>query len=96
MREPIKSENTRYGFDFGSMEVTRVANDRLTAIINIKTKKASLNVRATKNGSMRIYDEHGNECEIVNKDYIKSLPQSLQLQAAQSRAKGDKLNEGKS
>jgi hypothetical protein len=70
------SKTTEHGFKFGSLDITRTAlNDKTgVAVVSIKTSNASFSVRATKTGRMRIYDEHGNECEIVNKDFMKGLP----------------------
>lgn len=70
---------TEFGFNIGSMEVTRVYHDKSksnnvgVAAISVKTNKTSFSVRATKTGFIRIFDEQGNECEIVNKEYINSL-----------------------
>ena len=66
------SEN-KFGFDFGSMAVTRTSQDDKSSIISIATKKAKFSIRATNNGSMRFFDGQGNECELVNKEYIESL-----------------------
>tara|TARA_R110002051_G_C8333419_1_gene437050 strand:+ start:250 stop:471 length:222 start_codon:yes stop_codon:yes gene_type:complete len=66
----------KFGFDFGSMTVTRTCQDFRASTISVKTKKASFSVRATNNGSLRFFDDQGNECELVNKEYIKSLTQN--------------------
>lgn len=66
------SEN-KFGFDFGSMTVTRTSQDGKSSIISVATKKAKFSIRATNNGSMRFFDDQGNECELVNKEYIESL-----------------------
>ena len=66
------SEN-KFGFDFGSMAVTRTSQDEKASIISVATKKAKFSIRATNNGSMRFFDDQGNECELVNKEYIESL-----------------------
>ena len=63
----------KFGFDFGSMTVTRTYQDDKSSIISIATKKAKFSIRATNNGSMRFFDDQGNECELVNKEYIESL-----------------------
>ena len=65
--------NNKFGFDFGSMTVSRTCQDKVCSIISISTKKAKFSVRATNNGSVRFYDDQGNECELVSKEYLKSL-----------------------
>lgn len=65
--------DNKFGFDFGSMTVTRVCQDNKAAIVSVATKKAKFSVRATNNGSIRFFDDQGNECELVNKEYINSL-----------------------
>ena len=65
--------NNKFGFDFGSMTVSRTCQDDRASIISISTKKAKFSVRATNNGSIRIYDDQGNECEIVSKEYLEQL-----------------------
>lgn len=71
----MMSNVTEFGFTFGSMEVERVCQDDKTGVscIKVKTPKSQFSVRATKTGFIRIYDEQGNECDIVNKDYIDGL-----------------------
>ena len=67
---------TEFGFNIGSMEVTRVYHDKSksnnvgVAAISIKTAKCQFSVRATKTGQIRVFDEQGNECEIVSKNYM--------------------------
>jgi len=65
--------DNKFGFDFGSMTVTRTCQDSKAAIISVATKKAKFSIRATNNGSVRFFDDQGNECELVNKEYIESL-----------------------
>jgi len=71
----MNNENTDFGFNFGSMEVTRTANDKNSGIcvVSLKTPKASFSVRATKTGFIRFYDDQGNECELVSKKCIDQL-----------------------
>jgi len=57
----------KFGFDFGSMTVTRTCQDHKVSIISVATKKAKFSIRATNNGSIRFFDDQGNECELVNK-----------------------------
>ena len=71
--KPIRNDTTQFGFAFGSLEVTRTCTEKLTATISIKTSKCKFSVRATKNGSVRVFDEQGNECEIVSKSYMDQL-----------------------
>ena len=63
----------KFGFDFGSMTVTRTCQDEKASIISVATRKAKFSIRATNNGSIRFFDDQGNECELVNKEYIESL-----------------------
>jgi len=65
---------TRFGFLFGSMSVTRTAiDDKEVAIVSVATPKTKFSIRATKTGNVRFYDEQGNECELVNKEYMERL-----------------------
>ena len=61
---------SKSSFDCGSMIVTRTCKDDKAAIISVSTKQANFSVRSTKNGSIRFFDEQGNECELVNKGYL--------------------------
>ncbi len=65
--------SNKYGFDFGSMTVTRTYQDEKASIISVATKKANFSIRATNNGSIRFFDDQGNECELMQKEYIESL-----------------------
>ena len=67
----------KYGFDFGSMTITRTCQDEKASIASISTKKAKFSIRATNNGSLRFFDDQGNELELVNKQYIKSLNKEI-------------------
>ena len=58
----------KYGFDFGSMTVTRTCQDEKASIISVATKKAKFSIRATNNGSVRFFDEQGKELKLVNKN----------------------------
>lgn len=70
----VSSGTTEFGFNFGSMEVTRTCSYvNGVAVISVKTPKSRFSIRATKNGSVRFYDNHGNECEFVNKAYVSEL-----------------------
>jgi len=60
------SEN-KFGFDFGSMSVTRTCQDDKASIIIVATKKAKFSIRATTNGAIRFFDEQGSELKLVNK-----------------------------
>jgi len=64
-------EITEFGFNFGSMEVTRTSSDKSSAIISIKTPKAKFSVRATKTGQIKFYDDQCNECELIAKTLNK-------------------------
>jgi len=70
--EHIDVEN-RFGFDFGSMTVTRTCQDKSSSVVSISTRKCKFSVRATNSGSVRFFDDQGNECELVQKDYIEQL-----------------------
>ena len=75
----MSNELTRYGFNFGSMSVTRTAeDDKGVTIVSVTTQKSKFSVRATKTGFIRFYDNQGNECELVNKDYIEQLEIKVQ------------------
>jgi hypothetical protein len=64
----VKGEITDYGFNFGSIEVTRTCSHfNGVAIISIKTPKSSFSVRATKTGVVRVFDGEGNECVMERK-----------------------------
>ena len=56
--------NTKFGFDYGSMKVTRTHDDKHASVISIETPKSKFSIRATKTGNVRFYDEVGNECEL--------------------------------
>jgi hypothetical protein len=66
------NELTDYGFNFGSLEVTRVCKDEIAAVIKVKTPKASINIRATKTGNIRFYNDD-SECVLVDKKYLEQL-----------------------
>ena len=69
-----ESEVTQFGFNFGSLEVTRTCSDKSGVhVISIKTPKAQFSVRATKTGQLRFFNRDGKELELVNKDYISIL-----------------------
>lgn len=60
--------NTRYGFNFGSMEVTRTCGDEFgNHVISVKTPKKKLSIRSTPTGQLRFYDDKGNELKLVDK-----------------------------
>lgn len=67
------SELTEFGFKFGSIDVSRTASDKSSGItvVSIKTPKLSFSIRATKTGFISFYDGKGNECDLVDIDYIK-------------------------
>ena len=65
--------SNRFGFDYGSMTVTRTCQDNKSSTVSVSTKKAKFSIRATKNGSIRFFDDQGNECELVNKDYLAQI-----------------------
>lgn len=69
----MKNEITQHGFDFGSMRITRTSQDAKASIICVATKKARFSIRSTPNGSIRFFDEYGNECELVSKEHIEYL-----------------------
>tara|TARA_R100000951_G_scaffold114219_1_gene118017 strand:+ start:1213 stop:1431 length:219 start_codon:yes stop_codon:yes gene_type:complete len=65
--------DNKFGFDFGSMTVTRTCQDEKASIISVSTTKAKFSIRATNNGSVRFYDDQGNECELANKEWLEHL-----------------------
>jgi len=66
-------KDNKFGFDFGSMTVTRTCQDEKSSIISISTKKAKFSIRATPNGSLRFYDDQGNELELLHKSFLNQL-----------------------
>ena len=69
------SKETKFGFEFGGVDVSRMHLDDKTGVacIKIKTNKSEFVVRVTKTGCISFFDEQGNECELVSKDYIQQL-----------------------
>lgn len=56
----VKSEETKFGFNFGSMEITRTCSDyKGAAIIIVSTPKGRLSIRASKTGVISVYDGSG-------------------------------------
>ena len=56
----------KFGFDFGSMTVTRTCQDHKASIISVATKKAKFSIRATNNGSIRFFDDMYYEFRNIN------------------------------
>jgi hypothetical protein len=53
----IHFKETEYGFEFGAMEVVRIYSDEEKGVlIEIRTPKNLLTVRATKTGHLRVSD----------------------------------------
>ncbi len=73
------SELTNFGFNMGCMKVTRTYEDKSegknlhVSVVSIETPKTKFSIRSTRTGFVRFYDEQGNECELVNKDYMNKL-----------------------
>ncbi len=66
----MRNEITQYGFNFGSMEVTRTSSGGDgVAIISVKTPRAKFSIRTTKTGQIKFYDQFGDECELINKEF---------------------------
>lgn len=61
------------GFGYGSMTVEKTSYNSNSSTISVSTEKARFTIRATKNGSIRFFDDQGNECELVNKDYLAQI-----------------------
>jgi hypothetical protein len=80
----MNNKTTEFGFDFGSMTITRTAQDEKSSIVSVSTKKCKINIRATTNGSVRFFDDQSNECELVNKGYL------VHLERIQSKLKENK------
>lgn len=59
------NKQTQFGFDFGSMQVTRTSQDKFASVISVETPKNKFSVRATKTGKIRFYDNQGNELKLV-------------------------------
>ena len=53
----IRYEETTYGFNYGSAEVTRVASDHAKGwvVLEIRSPKERVQVYVTKTGKVRIY-----------------------------------------
>ena len=70
----MQNKTTQYGFKFGSMEFTRVCGDDKSSIhvVSIETPKYNVKVRATKTGQLRFF-VGDQECELVDKGYVKQL-----------------------
>ncbi len=68
-KTPIRLQVTDRGFDFGSMVVECVTKDefRKTATIGITTPKIDIQIRATKTGAIRIFDNNNNEYKLIKK-----------------------------
>jgi len=64
----MQSKITQYGFDFGSMKVTRTHSDKLASVITISTPKNKISIRATKTGNLRFYNTDGHECQLIIKE----------------------------
>ena len=68
------NQKTNHGFIFGSMDISRTFKETNgAATITIATPKTSFSIRATKTGQVRFYDDRGNECELVNKEYVNQM-----------------------
>lgn len=56
------NSNTEFGFDFGSMKVTRTCSDEKGAhTISIETPKERVSIRATKTGNISFYNDKGEK-----------------------------------
>ena len=57
----IHFEETRYGFKWGSMEITRLFSDekRGAVTIEVKTPKKEIQIYATRTGKVRITSREG-------------------------------------
>ena len=65
---------SKFGFKFGSMNIERVCGDfDGPHVVKVKTPKSEFSIRATKTGRVRFFDDGGNECELVSKDYVLEL-----------------------
>ena len=71
--------NNEFGFDFGSMSVTRTCEeDSGAATISVKTPKIKISIRATKTGNVKIYGDGGNELTLVDKGYIEGILKKME------------------
>lgn len=70
----MQNKTTQYGFNFGSMKVSRICGDEKTGVhvVGIETRKNNIDVRATKTGQLRFFVGE-QECELVDKGYVKQL-----------------------
>ena len=71
----MSDKNTDFGFNFGSIEVSRIYKEKGVSCVSIKTPKTSFSIRATKTGQVSIFDSEGNQCEIVSNDCMGKLAQ---------------------
>lgn len=56
----MKFESTRYGFQWGPAEVTRIhSDDQFGVVMEIKSGRGSIQVRVTPTGLIRVTDARG-------------------------------------
>jgi len=57
----VRYEETKYGFNYGAAEITRLFSraDDNSVCLNLKTPKGELQIYVTKTGKVRIFDYHG-------------------------------------
>lgn len=63
--DDVNYKETRYGFEFGSMVVERMASDgkRGWAVVSVNTPKGWVQIYATKTGKVRVsVHQDGNRC----------------------------------
>ena len=63
----IELTETKYGFRYGSAEVTRIASDKKKGwvVLEIRTLKDFIQVYATKTGKIRVYNKRNVEINIL-------------------------------
>jgi len=54
----IRYKETKYGFNYGALDITRIHSDPQKGyiLLSLKTPKKELQVYVTKTGKIRIYD----------------------------------------
>jgi len=59
----IYYQETKYGFNYGSCEITRQFSDnnKKWVTLSLKTPKEDIQIYITKTGKIRIHSKNGNE-----------------------------------
>jgi len=62
----MRYEETKYGFNYGALDIERTCSDEKKGwiVITLRTKKISIQVYVTKTGKIRLHDECGREFKV--------------------------------